>query len=253
MFCCVSDNAMDNTISPEATRPNPALRKPWLGSGSPGGPPSPPKLSAVSPVHVEDFVGNGKERPKCGHPVKKRTVLGHPPFPTSIRTWPTTKLPLPPISHDPITCCRPMYYFVGHPSSSIKVPPAVSDDLELLLASTKCQMKSILKSFSPVPGRSQTALHRLLKCIIASSVATKVVYQVLEMTLVAFIALKCYSSVPSISQVFSQVSIWTCVDPAGKFRCKRCKNTSYCSLECQGKDWTVHRHICIPTDQEPAK
>ncbi|TWW81247.1 Tudor domain-containing protein 1 [Takifugu flavidus] len=88
---------MDNTISPEATRPNPALRKPWLGSGSPGGPPSPPKLSAVSPVHVEDFVGNGK------------------------------------------------------------------------------------------------------------------------------------------------------------FRCKRCKNTSYCSLECQGKDWTVHRHICIPTDQEPAK
>uniref|UniRef100_H2U1B9 Tudor domain containing 1 n=1 Tax=Takifugu rubripes TaxID=31033 RepID=H2U1B9_TAKRU len=100
---------MDNTISPEATRPNPALRKPWLGSGSPGGPPSPPKLSAVSPV------------------------------------------------------------------------------------------------------------------------------------------------VPSISQVFSQVSIWTCVNPAGKFRCKRCKNTSYCSLECQGKDWTVHRHICIPTDQEPAK
>lgn len=70
---------------------------------------------------------------------------------------------------------------------------------------------------------------------------------------VAFIALKCYSRVSVISQVFSQVSVRTCVDPAGKFRCKRCKNTSYCSVECQGKDWTVHRHICKPTDQEPAK
>lgn len=62
---------MDNSISPEAPRPNPALRKPWLGSGSPGGPSSPPKLSAVSPVHVEGLVGNGKERPKSGHPVEK--------------------------------------------------------------------------------------------------------------------------------------------------------------------------------------
>lgn len=60
MFACVSDNAMDNTISPVATRPNPALRKSWLGSGSPGGPSSPPKQSAVSPVHVEGLVGNGK-------------------------------------------------------------------------------------------------------------------------------------------------------------------------------------------------
>ncbi|XP_056882911.1 tudor domain-containing protein 1 isoform X2 [Takifugu flavidus] len=120
---------MDNTISPEATRPNPALRKPWLGSGSPGGPPSPPKLSAVSPVHVEDFVGN------------------------------------------------------GHPSSSIKVPPAISD----------CSPQAIKVHYCVFCGHQ------------------------------------------------------------GKFRCKRCKNTSYCSLECQGKDWTVHRHICIPTDQEPAK
>lgn len=142
LSCCVSDNAMDNAISPEAPRPNPALRKPWLGSGSPGGPSSPPKQSAVSPVHVESLVGNGKERHKSGHPVKKRTVLGHPPFPTSTRTWPTTKSPLPPISHNSITCSRPMFYFTGLSSSSIKVPPVVSDDLELLFASTNCQMKS---------------------------------------------------------------------------------------------------------------
>lgn len=85
-----------------------------------------------------------KNVPKVDTRLKKRTVLGHLPCPTSIRTWPTTKLPLPPISHNSIACSRPMHYFTGLPNSSIKVPPAVSDDLELLFASTNCQMKSIL-------------------------------------------------------------------------------------------------------------
>ncbi|KAF6724964.1 Tudor domain-containing protein 1 [Oryzias melastigma] len=38
----------------------------------------------------------------------------------------------------------------------------------------------------------------------------------------------------------------------GNFRCKRCKKTSYCSADCQTKDWKAHRHVCKSFEPETA-
>ncbi|XP_037319473.2 tudor domain-containing protein 1 isoform X2 [Pungitius pungitius] len=37
----------------------------------------------------------------------------------------------------------------------------------------------------------------------------------------------------------------------GNLRCKRCKNTPYCSVACQAEDWKAHRHMCKSIDSEP--
>ncbi|KAM3859960.1 tudor domain-containing protein 1 [Diretmus argenteus] len=39
----------------------------------------------------------------------------------------------------------------------------------------------------------------------------------------------------------------------GRFRCVRCKKTSYCSELCQKEDWNAHRHLCKVVIQGPAK
>ena len=39
-------------------------------------------------------------------------------------------------------------------------------------------------------------------------------------------------------------SCTTCSKAKNLRRCKRCKNVSYCSRECQKKDWDDHKKYC---------
>jgi hypothetical protein len=45
-----------------------------------------------------------------------------------------------------------------------------------------------------------------------------------------------------------------CCGKSGKLvKCGRCKTTYYCDVECQKKDWTLHKPRCIPPEKKPQK
>ena len=44
-----------------------------------------------------------------------------------------------------------------------------------------------------------------------------------------------------------------CRNRINLFKCENCKITSYCSKNCQKKDWIVHKYICYPLLQDRLK